>query len=185
MRVNSQTLEKDSIKNELTKFWERESLGTVDKDNSISKTFVEEIKFNGNNYVTKLPFKESTEWIPDNYQLCIKRLSSLKTRLHKDQNLLNNYNEIFTKYLENGIIEKVTSLGQPGLTTYLPHQPVIKPERDTTKIRIVFDGSAKSKGPSLNESLHTGPCLLTLIFDIILRFRMNPVALIGDIEQFL
>ena len=45
------------------------------------------------------------------------------------------------------------------------------------------DGSAKTKTPSLNESLHTGHSLLTLIFDILLRFRMNPIALISDIQQ--
>ena len=97
--------------------------------------------------------------------------------------MLTDHNEIIKNYLENGIIEKVGTLGEPGLTTYLPHRPVVKSSRTTTKIRIVYDGSAKTKGPSLNESLHTDPSLLTLIFNILLRFRMNPIALISDIQQ--
>ena len=59
--------------------------------------------------------------------------------------------------------------------TYLPHRPVVKPSRTATKICIVYGGSTKTKGPSLNETLRTGPSLLTLIFDIFLQFRMNPL----------
>ena len=97
--------------------------------------------------------------------------------------MLTDRNEIIKNYFENGIIENVGTLGEPGLTTYLPHRPVVKTNQTTTKIRIVYDGSAKTKRPSLNESLHTGPSLLTLIFDILLRFRMSPIALISDIQQ--
>ena len=97
--------------------------------------------------------------------------------------MLTDHNEIIKNYLENGIIEKVGTLGEPGLTTCLPHRPVVKRSRTTTKIRIVYDRSAKTKGSSLNESLHTGPSLLTLIFDILLPFRLNPIALISDIQK--
>ena len=41
---------------------------------------------------------------------------------------------------------------------YFPHKEVIKEDRLTTKIRIVFDESAKYKGAlSLSEVLHEGP----------------------------
>ena len=67
---------------------------------------------------------------------------------------------------------------------YLPHHAVIKNERDTTKTRIVFDASSKiGNNPSLNDCLHSVPCLLPLIFDILLRFRIGDVALVADIKQ--
>ena len=87
----------------------------------------------------------------------MRRLERFRRSLDKDQTLLKDYNEIIKNYIENGIIEKVDTLGEPGLTLYLPHRPVVKPSRTTTKICIGYDGSAKRKGPSLNESLHTGP----------------------------
>ena len=50
-------------------------------------------------------------------------------------------------------------------------------------MRIVFDASAKNNGPSLNDCLDTGPSLLPLLYDILLRFRAKNVVLIGDIEK--
>ena len=67
---------------------------------------------------------------------------------------------------------------------YLPHRAVVRDERETTKVRVVFDASAKYKGfPSLNELLDPGPCLLPHLFDILIRFRLGKIALISDIKQ--
>ena len=43
-----------------------------------------------------------------------------------------------------------------------------------TKVRIVFDGSAKiDQCTSLNEALYSGPLLSCTIFDILFRFRLH------------
>ena len=47
----------------------------------------------------------------------------------------------------------------------------------------MYDASAKSTGPSLNDCLHAGPSLTPLIFDILLRFRVHPIAIVADIEK--
>ena len=66
---------------------------------------------------------------------------------------------------------------------YIPHHAVIRHDEETTKLRIVFDGSAKENRPSLNGSLHAGPSLYQGVLEILLRFRMFCVGLIGDIEK--
>lgn len=50
---------------------------------------------------------------------------------------------------------------------------------------IVYDASSKEtkNGTSLNDCLHTGPSLNPLLFDILVRFRENKIALVGDIEK--
>ena len=67
---------------------------------------------------------------------------------------------------------------------YLPHQTVIRKDAETTKLRIVYDASAKEvqNGTSMNDCLHTGPSLNPLLFEILVRSRENRVALVGDIE---
>ena len=72
-----------------------------------------------------------------------------------------------------------------GKVHYLPHHEVIRVDKDTTKLRIVYDASARSgrNTPSLNDCLYAGPPLSPLIYDILLRFRVHKVALIGDIEK--
>ena len=56
-------------------------------------------------------------------------------------------------------------------------------DKDTTKLRVVYDASVKGKGPSLNNCLHSGPPLSPLIFNIMVRFRMNKVAVTADIDK--
>ena len=82
-----------------------------------------------------------------------------------------------------GNIEKV-ELGDdepPGdKIHYLPHHAVVRQDKETTKVRVVYDALARSNGPSFNDCLHPGPK-----FDqrILLRFRLHRVALIADIEK--
>ena len=68
---------------------------------------------------------------------------------------------------------------------YLPHHGVIRQESETTKLRIVYDGSAKAIGDeySLNDCLLTGPNSIPKLFNILIQFRWNPVAITADIEK--
>ena len=71
-------------------------------------------------------------------------------------------------------------------TNYLPHREVIKEDRTTTKPRIVYeyDGSAKLRNSvSLNNCLYSGPSLVSLLYDVLLRFRIFPIAMTADIAR--
>ena len=50
-------------------------------------------------------------------------------------------------------------------------------------MRIVFDASATISSPSLNDCLHSGPSLTTLLNGVLIRFRVNKIAFIADIEK--
>ena len=105
----------------------------------------------------------------------------MKSHLDKNPALLKNYNNIINDYLNQGIIEPVIDNDTSNATHYLPRRPMIRKEKDTTKVKIVYDASAKTSGQySLNETLHSGPCLLPIILEILLRFRLAQVALISD-----
>ena len=67
---------------------------------------------------------------------------------------------------------------------YLPHHPVLRTDKATTKLRIMYNTSAKSAGgPSLNDGLHKGPKFHILIFDILLHFHGHKYALTADLEK--
>ena len=70
-----------------------------------------------------------------------------------------------------------------GNVHYLPHREVVRIDKDSTKVRVVYDASARSEGPSLSDCLYAGPPLTPLIFQILVRFRAHKVAIIADIEK--
>ena len=96
---------------------------------------------------------------------------------------MKEYDNIFKEQKSQGVIEDVSNDGKMGETHYLPHHPVIRDDKNTSKVGIVFDASAKGMGPSLNDCLYKGQQLTPLIFDILLRFRSYAIALTVDIEK--
>ena len=57
--------------------------------------------------------------------------------------------------------------------------------RETAKLRIVFDGSARAdkNDHSLNDCLEKGPNLTPHVFEVLAKFRSYPVGLTADIEK--
>ena len=68
---------------------------------------------------------------------------------------------------------------------YIPHKPVIREEAASTKVRIVYDASAKAHpdAVSLNDCLYPGPPLQNKLWNVLVRSRMHPVALVGDLKK--
>ena len=62
---------------------------------------------------------------------------------------------------------------------------MIREQAETTKMRIVYDCSAKTdlQVPSLNDCLEVGPPLQPMIFDILLRNRLKFQCITGDIQK--
>ncbi len=71
-----------------------------------------------------------------------------------------------------------------GEVFYLPTHGVIKESSSTTKLRIVFDGSAiSSNGLSLNDILLQGPSLYPLLSTVIAQFRTHTIGMSADISK--
>ena len=70
-----------------------------------------------------------------------------------------------------------------GPVHYIGHHEVLKPDSKSTSVRIVFNSSANYMGHILNEYWAKGPDLLNNLLGVLIRFRENKVAFIGDIKK--
>jgi hypothetical protein len=105
--------------------------------------------------------------------------------LEKDPNLKEKYHAVIAEFIQLGHMRIVSSdEPEPTVVCYLPHHAVLKDTSTTTKVRSVFNASAKtSTGFSLNDSLLVAPVIQDELLDIVLRFRKNLVVLLADIEK--
>ena len=106
--------------------------------------------------------------------------------LGKNQEQLVNYDQIIHSLLKERFIEKVESPYRHIETLhYIPHHPVIKEERVTTKMRIVYDASARISfdAPILNDCLPAGPSLSPDLSALLMKFRVPRIAMTADIEK--
>ena len=93
-----------------------------------------------------LPFKEGHALLSDNFTLSKQRLMPLLKRLKTQPQVLAEYNEILEEQEQLGIIETVpvTEIAaEVGEVHYLPHRAVTRKDKQTTRLRIVYDASAR------------------------------------------
>ena len=172
--------------------WNLETIGINPKskderDDLVMESFKNTVsKQPDGRYQVSWPWRKDDPNLPDNYELSLGRLKTLIRRFHSDKDLLKKYNDIIMEQLKKGIIEKVTDTeDSSNMKHYIPHHAVINPESSTTKIRVVYDASAKTKKGtlSLNECLHRGPVILEDLCGLIMRFRAKKIGIIADIEK--
>ncbi|XP_072398348.1 uncharacterized protein [Diabrotica undecimpunctata] len=67
---------------------------------------------------------------------------------------------------------------------FLPHHSVIKPSSSSTKLRVVFDDSAKStSGLSVNDLMMVGYNIQDDLFSIAIRFLKHKIVISADIAK--
>ena len=149
--------------------------------------FNETLSFENGGYSVTWPWKKEKPDLPENHGLALGRLKSLINRMKRNPDLVEKYTEIIEEQLKRGIIEMVSPKVQSNNTIkhYIPHHAVINPSKATTKVRILYDASAKTRPEhsSLNECMYTGPIMLQNLVGISLRFRLNRIAVVSDIEK--
>ena len=150
----------------------------------IQDKFHNSLKFQNNRYEARLPWKSDHPELEDNLKLSKQWLIGLLSRLRRNPALIKEYNAIIQEQLHRGIIQPVTDYETSNRVHYIPHHAVIRKDKSTTKVRIVYDASAKgTNGISLNDCLERGPKFDQCIMEILLRFRIHRVALTTDIEK--
>lgn len=133
-------------------------------------------------FVVRLPFLRDPDVLGDSRFMAQQRFFNLERKLNKNPMLAQEYKRFMSEYLELGYMEEAGDTDIP--TYYLPHHSVTKSDSLTTKVRVVFDGSATARSDlSLNDILVCGPPVQPELLSIVLRFRLHKFALVADIEK--
>ncbi|UYV78049.1 hypothetical protein LAZ67_15003308 [Cordylochernes scorpioides] len=142
----------------ISDLWSLENIGVMDDGQAESK-------------------KETDQAVMDKFRTETKRLVS-------EKRLLSPLQQDISRMGGKWDHRKIQSDQDNTLEYFLPHRAVVKSGSSTTPVRPVFDASCKPKGGwSLNDCLAKGPNLLELIPDIMLRFQLNKIGVVADIEK--
>ena len=136
-------------------------------------------------YTVTLPRKTEVPALGDSKAQALSRF------VHNEQSIIRRkiwkpFQEVVQSYLDLGHAELVpaTELTPPAISYYLPMHSVLKQSSTSTKLRVVFDGSAAStSGISLNQALMIGPTLHPTLGAILIKFRSYPIAVTADISK--
>ncbi|XP_073946595.1 uncharacterized protein [Choristoneura fumiferana] len=178
----------------LRKFWEMEN-----EPNLIQRKMSENEKacedfFNATamrddegRFVVRLPFTTDDPKCQygNSRDIAAKRLEALEKRLLRDPALREEYNKVFAEYISLNHMKAVdkNELEDPK-AVYLPHHPVVREDKETTKLRIVFNASSKgTNNVSLNDDLLVGPKLQQDLRHILMRWRNHKVCVVADIVK--
>ncbi|KAJ8037714.1 hypothetical protein HOLleu_18605 [Holothuria leucospilota] len=134
-------------------------------------------------YETALPLKDENVCMPNNKALATQWANNMKQRFLKDSKYLEDYKGFMKGLLDKGYAVQITDeelRRDDGKVWYIPHHGVYHPQKG--KIRVVFNCAAKFQGISLNDRLLQGPDLTNSLVGVLLRFRLEQIALMADIE---
>ena len=181
----------DGLSDMLREFWETEERGSRKMNDEVMSTVETKVlketensmKYDGKRYEVGLPWNEKKNELKNNENMAEKRLKSTERKLGRQPEVRQVYQENIQNYLKKGYINKVTEERDGKTMWAMPHFPVVHLDKETTKVRMVFDASAKQEELSLNDAIHQGPKLQNNLFEILLRFRKHPIALICDIQE--
>ena len=137
-------------------------------------------------YVVQLPRKIPTPELGCSREQAVRRfVQNERTLTRKGQWV--RFNTAVKEYADLGHAERVPEGDLKKAESecfYLPMHGILKESSTTTKLRIVFDASAKSTtGNSLNDIMLQGPNFYPLLTTILLRFTQHNIGMSSDISK--
>ncbi|XP_036343359.1 uncharacterized protein LOC118752561, partial [Rhagoletis pomonella] len=139
---------------DVTKFWDLEAIGIAVYNENASAVHDVKIEKIGMRYSLSLPWKIPKETLHNNKSNALNHLRGLTIKLMKNREKLIEYDCGIRELLNAGIAERVLANHNDQIAYYMPHRPVYREDKTTTKMRIVFDASSSENDlASLNDHL--------------------------------
>lgn len=181
--------ETENLEKYLREFWEIETVDGLEpilssEEIECERHFAEtHFRTPEGRYVVSMPLKTNNT-LGKSRPMAINRLNSLSRRLEQNPSLKKLYVDFIQEYKYLGHMEEVSGEVEPECCYYFPHHGIFRPEKSSTKLRVVFNGSAlTSNGNSLNTLQLNGKIPQQDLFSIMLRFRKHAFAFTADIRM--
>ena len=159
---------------------------TVNENEEVERHYLANLKYSPaeRRYQVALPKRKNIHQLGKSRPQAVARYLQATNSAHK-RGINQKFQEGIKSYITLGHAEEVPAEEQPpALAFWLPMHSVVKLSSTSTKLRVVFDGSAvTTSGLSLNQALHVGPTLQATLSETLLKFRSYPVALNSDISK--
>lgn len=174
------------IQNLLTKFWEIEDVSCIpllsEEESQAEKHFSETHRRDSNGrFIVSVPLKEPVDVLGDSKQTASNQFLQLERKFISNPRLKQMYGEFMSEYEElDHMSPYQPKESEP--TFYSPHHGVFREDSATTKLRVVFNCSAKSSsGKSYNSIQLVGPTVQDDLQSILTRFRQHVYVVSADI----
>ena len=119
----------------------------------------------------------------NNFEAVYRRTKNMEHKMQQRGNVVQRCSEVIKGYKDKGYIVEVSDERKYENAFYIPHFPIVKEEKVSSKVRIVFDAAAKYNGMSLNDRLYAGPKYQQDIVKILINFRKFRFGLLCDLSE--
>jgi hypothetical protein len=180
----------DPLQQQLERMWmsEFQDVRCLDpvmsvEDKTALRHMKETVHMKNGKFHVGIPFRDDPDAsLPNNRSVAESRLRMLKRKFESNPKLAEDYTNTVEAYINDDQARLVSaSEAADEHQWFLPHHAVFK-KSNPSKCRVVFDCAAEYKGVSLNDIILQGPNFLNNLAGVLLRFRKEPVAVIGDIK---
>ncbi|XP_024887554.1 uncharacterized protein LOC112464651 [Temnothorax curvispinosus] len=138
-------------------------------------------------YVVRLPFKRGLPQLGESRFAALSSLRRVEHRLEREPTTASEYREFLDEYERLGHMAKIPPEDLDVHVTkryYIPHHAIVRATSETTRLRVVFNASARTtNGTSLNDHLLIGPKLQRDLVVVILRWRQYRYVFTADIAK--
>ena len=180
---------------EMNEFWSTESMGVevqpcLCEAEKLSQAERQEAKLieescikSANQWIIPYPWKRDPSLLPDNKEQAIKRLETAERRLNRNPEHAKAYDEQMKEMENMNLSRKISSEEEreyKGPVRYISHHAIIRPEKKSTLLRIMYNSSSSYQGHRLNDYWLKGPDLLNNLFERDPDIYVKTVLTFGD-----
>ena len=159
---------------DLLGFWKTESMGVEVKPCVYEADKLSQVEKEKAKVINQSGKKIGQQWmilLPDNYSIALKRLEVTERCLKSNPDQAKEYDEEMTEMVEMNFCRKLSKDEVKNYNDhvhYIPHHAVIRSEKRSTLVRIVFNSSSVCQGHKLNDYWMKEPDLLNSLFGVFL-----------------